>query len=204
MKFTKCIPVLTLAIGLAATGCSEKRTTSSTTVTDSDLERAIQSRLNETPELNKVKVSANASKNEATISGTVASEALRTKATELAKAASPNLVLTDKIDVKPTELTRNEYTEDMARDARTKAKANGEKVGNSVDDAWIHTKVTAKLMTDSSTPATKINVDVDNGVVTLRGDVKSRDAKTEAERDAKSIDGVKRVNNRLQVSTAEK
>jgi osmotically-inducible protein OsmY len=59
-------------------------------------------------------------------------------------------------------------------------------------------------MTDSSTPATKINVDVDKGVVTLRGDVKSRDAKTEAERDAKSIDGVKRVNNRLQVSTAEK
>jgi osmotically-inducible protein OsmY len=181
--------------------CADKQTTS-TKITDADLERAIENRLNEAPQLNKLKVSANAAKNEATLSGTVATEALRTRATELAKAASPNLVLTDKIDVKPVELTRNEYTEDMARDSREKARANGDKVGTSVDDAWIHTKVSAKLMADPDTPFTKINVDVDNGVVTLRGDVKSREAKSEAERLAKSVDGVKRVSNRLQVRTA--
>jgi len=188
--------------GLFTGACSNTQTTS-TKVTDTDLERAIQSRLNESRELNKLKVSANAAKNEATISGTVATESLRTRATELAKAASPNLVLTDKIDVKPTELTRNDYTESMARETRAKATANGEKIGNSVEDAWLHTKIAARLMGDSATPATKINVDVDDGAVILRGDVPSAEAKSEAERVARTVDGVKRVTNRLQVRASK-
>ena len=90
----------------------------------------------------------------------------------------------------------------MARDARERAKSTGDKIGNSVDDAWIHTKIAAKLMTDSDTPSRKINVDVVNGAVTLRGAVNSEVAKKEAERIARETDGVKKVTNLLKIQAS--
>ena len=91
------------------------------------------------------------------------------------------------------------YTEEQARDEREKAKANKETVGQSLEDAWIHTKLVAKLITDSQTPERKINVDVVDGAVTLRGQVDTAEGKTEAERLAKDTDGVKSVKNELKV-----
>ena len=118
----------------------------------------------------------------------------------MAKAARPGLQVTDKIDVKPKEISRSEYTEAMARDAREKAKTMGDKIGTSIDDAWIHTKITSKLIGDSETPAHKINIDVVNGVVTLRGEVNTQTAKDEADRVAKDTEGVRRVQNLLKVT----
>ena len=91
------------------------------------------------------------------------------------------------------------YTEEQAREEREKAKANKETVGQSLEDAWIHTKVVAKLITNSQTPERKINVDVVDGAVTLRGQVDTAEGKTEAERLAKDTDGVKSVKNELKV-----
>jgi osmotically-inducible protein OsmY len=120
----------------------------------------------------------------------------------LAKSSRPGLSVTDKIDVKPVEVSRSEYTEDMAREARQKAESAGDKIGRSLDDAWIHTKILTKFATNSDTPALKINVDVMDNVVTLRGSVDSTTAKMEAERIAKETDGVKKVNNMLRVKAS--
>ena len=87
--------------------------------------------------------------------------------------------------MKPTEISRSEYTEEMAREAREKAKTAGDKIGTSINDAWIHTKITSKLISDKDTPARKINIDVVDGVVTLRGEVNTTTAKDEADRIAK-------------------
>jgi osmotically-inducible protein OsmY len=103
------------------------------------------------------------------------------------------------IEVKERELSRSEYTADHARREVEKARANQETVGDSIDDAWIHAKVVAKLITDRDTPERKINVDVTDNVVTLRGWVDTPEAKQEAERLAKETEGVKRVNNQLKV-----
>jgi len=118
---------------------------------------------------------------------------------DLAKAAKDGLIITDKIDVKPLEVSRSEYTEEMARQAREKATSAGDTLGKSIDDAWIHTKIANKLISNSETPARKINVDVVDGVVTLRGVVETATAKVEAERVTKTTDGVKRVRNLLKV-----
>jgi osmotically-inducible protein OsmY len=63
------------------------------------------------------------------------------------------------------------YSEEQAREEREKAKANKETIGQSLEDAWIHTKIVAKLIGDADTPERKINVDVVDGAVTLRGTV---------------------------------
>jgi len=103
----------------------------------------------------------------------------------------------------PAATPTPKYTEEQAREEREKAKANKETIGQSLEDAWIHTKLVAKLIGDTKTPERKINVDVVDGAVTLRGDVDTAAAKAEAERVAKETDGVKKVTNQLKVVPAK-
>jgi osmotically-inducible protein OsmY len=187
-------------------GCSRTGSTTSANapaaMSDSDLKNAVQSRLNADADLNaaKLDVDADAKNNTVTLKGTVPTESARLRAVELAKSSGPNLAITDKIDVKPAEISRSEFTEDMARDTRAKAKTSGDKLGNSINDAWIHTKIASKLISDKNTPARQINIDVVDGVVTLRGSVETATAKEEADRVAMGTDGVKRVRNLLKVT----
>src|SRR5262249_10036260 len=125
---------------------------------------------------------------------------MRSRIVEMARAAQPGLIVEDKINVKPREMTRSQYTPEMARTEVERARAHRETVGGTLDDAWIHAKIVAQLIGDRDTPERKINVDVDNNVVTLRGTVDSVPQKEEAERIAKETDGVKRVINQLRVS----
>jgi len=196
--------LLALVVGLAGCSTTPVETTSTTkpTMSNSELERAIKSKL-ETDNMLKaadLDVDADVSRNEATLSGTVGSQALRTKAVELAKSAHAGLIVTDKIDVKLREVSRAEYTEEMARTERERAKGYGETIGDTLDDAWIHTKIVTKLIGDPDTPERKINVDVVNNMVTLRGTVNTAEQKAEAERIAKATEGVKGVKNMLKVS----
>ncbi len=200
-------PTILISLGfLILAGCSQTGNTTSANVasgtSDSDLKQAVQTRLNSNPDLTaaNLDIDADAKNNTVTLSGTVPTEVLRTQAVEMAKAARPALQVTDKIEVKPKEISRSEYTDAMARDAREKAKTMGDKIGTSIDDAWIHTKITSKLIGDSETPAHKIHIDVVNGVVTLRGEVNTPTAKDEADRVAKDTEGVRRVRDFLRVT----
>jgi len=198
--FLMVLGVLTL-IGCAT---STKPTETASGPSDADLERSIKTKLASDPTIptGVIDVSANAAQNEATLSGTVDTEDLRTRVVELAKSSTPNLVVTDKIDVKPPEVARKDFTEDMARDTRKKAKEVGNQIGSSLDDAWIYTKIVAKITANRGTPAFKINVDVSNQSVTLRGEVESVPAKTEVGRIAENTEGVKHVSNLLRVKVS--
>jgi osmotically-inducible protein OsmY len=102
----------------------------------------------------------------------------------------------------PAPTATPKYSEAQANEERARAKVNKETVGNTLEDAWIHTKIVAQLIGDTKTPERKINVDVVNGEVTLRGTVNTLEAKTEAERIAKETAGVKKVTNQLKVAPA--
>jgi osmotically-inducible protein OsmY len=200
-----------VAFGLILTACAPAESIDTTNkpgmkMADSELGDKIKARFDSDAQLKaaNLSVSADADKNEATISGVVETQSLRTKAVSLAKETSPGLILTDKIAVKPRELTREQFTEERAREVREKARRTGEKLGDSLDDVWIHTKLVAKFLGDSDTPGRKINVDVVNNVVTLRGNVDTAEQRAEAERIARNTDGVKRVVNQLKVGGASK
>lgn len=192
---------------LSLSACSQERGPSASTeptMTDSDMEKAVEVKLNsdEAVRMARIGVDADADRNAVTLTGDVESEAVRSRAVELAKSARPGVVVEDKIDVKPRELTRDEYTEEHARAERERAKQSNETVGSSIDDAWLHTKIVSKLMANSTTPERKINVDVNNNVVTLRGTVENPQQKAEAERVARETEGVRQVNNQLKVAAA--
>jgi hyperosmotically inducible protein len=193
-----------LTLGMVACDSTTETSTSQPKMSDSDLKTAIKAKLDGDAQLKAadIDVSADAEKNAATLSGTVESQALRTRAVEYARAAHAGLIITDKIDVKPRELTRADYTQENAIEEKNRAERYGDKLGDSLDDAWIHTKIVAKLIGNADTPERKINIDVVNNVVILRGTVETNEQKMEAERVAKETEGVKSVKNMLKVKSA--
>jgi hypothetical protein len=93
--------------------------------------------------------------------------------------------------------------EDYNKDKDTfgqKAKDLGDKVGSSVTDGWLWVKTRGALVAASDVTSTDINVDVNNGVITLRGTVPSADQVKKADAAAKGVSGSKGVQNQLKVA----
>lgn len=85
---------------------------------------------------------------------------------------------------------------------RGEAKNAGAAIGSGIEDGWIHFKVRGALALVDDLRDSTINVDVDNNVVTLRGSVANAAQKAKAEAEAKKIDGVKSVTNKLEIKAA--
>ncbi len=71
--------------------------------------------------------------------------------------------------------------------------------GTQVDDAAITASVKAKLAADGDINPFNIDVDSNEGVVTLQGRVAKEEARTKAEQLARDTDGVTRVINLIKV-----
>ena len=71
--------------------------------------------------------------------------------------------------------------------------------GTQVDDAAITAAVKAKLAADGDINPFNIDVDTNEGVVTLQGRVEKEAARSKAEELARETDGVKRVINLVKV-----
>ncbi len=72
--------------------------------------------------------------------------------------------------------------------------------GQVVDDATITAKVKAALLADSDISGLKINVDTAQGVVRLKGEIKTFALRKKAEEIAKGVAGVKSVDNQLVIT----
>jgi len=82
---------------------------------------------------------------------------------------------------------------------------SSQSVGAQFDDAGIKAKVKAKLAKDVRlSTLTNIEVNSTNGVVTLAGQVPNRFDKMKAEEVTRTVEGVARVNNELQVENPER
>lgn len=96
---------------------------------------------------------------------------------------------------------------DATRDDRTTGTAGS--MGRAADrladaDPAITMKIQAQYANDAVVKSTDINVDTNDGVVTLKGQVDTRRERDAAEQIARSTEGVKRVVNQLTVSTASR
>lgn len=75
-----------------------------------------------------------------------------------------------------------------------------DKVENKIDDAAINVSVNTKLAADSELSAIKVNVDVKNGKVWLKGTAPNSQAKSRATDLAKQVNGVLAVENQLVIN----
>ena len=77
----------------------------------------------------------------------------------------------------------------------------GRTAGRNVDDATISASVKTRLIAEKASNLTRIDVETTNGVVSLNGVVQSSQQKARAEDLARHVDGVRGVNNNLQISS---
>jgi hyperosmotically inducible protein len=71
--------------------------------------------------------------------------------------------------------------------------------GNAISDSAVTAKVKTALLADDNVKGLKIDVDTNNGVVSLSGTADTQANMARAETVAKGIEGVKSVQNRLTV-----
>jgi len=77
----------------------------------------------------------------------------------------------------------------------------GKTAGQNVDDASLTASVKSTLVADKAANLTRIDVDTNNGVVSLNGVVESAQQKARAEELARRVDGVRGIHNNLQISS---
>jgi len=92
-------------------------------------------------------------------------------------------------------------TEQEAKQAGNYVENKTENAAQAIDDAAITTALKGKFVLDDELKAHDINVDTVNGVVTLTGAAPSQPAIERATTIAKTVDGVKDVQNQLTVKT---
>jgi hyperosmotically inducible protein len=196
----KTAALVVVAMACLTSACTkEPDTRAEERLTDEGLQQIVKTRLQSDSNVRRLnlEVDADAEHKAVELKGLAYTERQRTRAVELARSARPDIAVQDKIDVKPYDSPRDLFDDDMMVDVKADATKMGDKVGDSLDDGWLHMKVVSKLIADSKTPERSINVDVANNVVTLRGAVASPEIRAQAESVAKSVDGVKDVKNRL-------
>ena len=118
-----------------------------------------------------------------------------------AASPTPTAVTNANTNTAPTREAYERDKERSDREAREEARRSGRTVGTGANDAWLWVKTRFDLAAVDDLRDSTINVDVDNGVVTLTGTVASAAQKTKAEQSAKSVEGVKSVRNQLKVAS---
>ena len=157
----------------------------------------------------------------AKLTGTVATEADRRKATQLATipgiARVENQLVVDLAATRGTAGTMKskakegaEKTKEGAEKIGEKTKAGAEKVidktkeglsktGELITDGWITTRVKSKFIGEDLLKNSDINVETADHVVTLRGTVMSAAGRARAVEQAKEVEGVHQVVDHLAI-----
>ncbi len=99
-------------------------------------------------------------------------------------------------------MSRTDFDRDKDRYA-TEAKSAGSKIGTGANDIWLWSKTKAALATVNDLRDSTINVDVDNGVITLNGTVGTKEQQQMAVKAANEIEGKTSVKNNLQVKAGD-
>lgn len=104
-----------------------------------------------------------------------------------------------------TNANRAPTKEDVEKNRSTyekQAKDAGRTVGKGASDMWLWVKARYDLAAANDLRDSTINVDVDNGVITLTGTVATQDQLKKADAIAKAVEGQKGVQNKLKVAAA--
>jgi osmotically-inducible protein OsmY len=127
-----------------------------------------------------------------TLRGEVENEQERRRAVEIAQNTDGAARVEDHLRVTGAIATTGREREDEPRDRETETRATQ-------PDGWVTTKIQAKYFMDGDVRARDINVDTNNGIVTLRGTVRSEGERRQAVALARNTDGVRDVQDQLTV-----
>ena len=184
----------------AKDGSRDERRSFGTTVSDASIAAAVKSQLLWNENTSGLQIDVDVMRGEVTLSGKADSEASKELAGRIAETTDDVRAVENRLKV-DTSLAKNRSdieadAEELGDEVETAANDAGE----AVNDAWITTKVKSALLWNSNVPGSRIDVDAEDGVVTLEGKVDSEAQEELAVRIADDIKGVREVRSKLQVS----
>lgn len=135
----------------------------------------------EQADLKGVTVTEDADKNTVTLGGTLHSEDAKNRAADVAKSAAPDRTIANEISVQPVG-------------DESQAKAVQSNLDDGIENNYKAALIASRLNKQS------IHYDAKNGVLTLKGSVKTQQQKVEAQQLASKIPNVQQVVNQLDVN----
>lgn len=157
-------------------GCASTRTVGEQ-IDDSGITTKINTKLAADPEVNPFNVDVDTLDGVVTLRGEVEKDSAKEEAEEIAR--------------------NTEGVREVRNEIRVVSAA--EEDDERYSDAWITTKIKSKLTGDPQLNPFNIDVDTQDGNVTLSGKVKDDASRNEAEKLARNTKGVEDVDNQLQV-----
>jgi len=155
------------------------------------LEDRIEFRLQTNDQVKKYDIDAEVDdKGVATLSGDVATAAQKAQAETLAKIEGVTRVVNN-IEIDP----------DADKTLAERAKNGLNRAGEKISDGWITTKVHWFFMGEDLLEGSDINADTKDGVVTLKGTVKTEAGRKRAIALTSDVDGVTRVVDQMKIGS---
>lgn len=164
-------------------------------VNDANVTAQVKSRLLWNATTEGLRISVTTRDGIVTLSGTVDSEAKRSRAIQIARDTQGVHKVIAELEVKPTE--------SLVDKARKHARQSFNTTKRVVTDSWITMKVYSSLAFESGIDTNRIQVNTHNGVVTLSGTVRSEVEHQRILETTRSIVGVKKVLDKLQFALRE-
>jgi len=211
------IPTIAVALFLAGPAATPpafaKPAKTAAPKSDKALDTRIEHRIHRDAVLKKYKIDVAVDRGVATLSGSVPTEADRTKATHLATVPGvtrvDNQIVVDANAARKTTGTAGkveqktkegaEKTKDTAGKVVDKTKEGVSKTGEAITDGWITTRVKSKFLDESVLKGSDIHVETNDHVVTLTGTVPSTAARARAVEQTKEVEGVHRVVDKMAI-----
>jgi hyperosmotically inducible protein len=206
-KLIRC-SVLLLGTMAAATPASAQATRNATELmNDAWITTQIHAKFFLDPDIKGRDINVDTTAGVVTLRGEVHSPAEHNQALAKAKATEGVKRMVDKLVVTPgdrpiTADIRDKAAASLPRDkeqAKAQARTAADRVGKEISDTWITTQVEAMYFLDREVKGMQISVTTKGGVVSLAGTVDSDTARQKAIADARSIEGVTQVVDKLVV-----
>lgn len=174
--------VLVVTLALVAVACSQQQ------IDDAAITSSIKTKYAAEPNTSALKIIVETHQGVVTLAGTVPTQAEKAKAEEIARATGGVASVVNQIEVNPNTISTTNIEQKVDQAAKT--------VGEGINDTATLTRIKAKFVTEGILGT---NVDVKEGVATLKGEVTNAVVREKAEALTRSTEGVRSVVNQLTV-----
>lgn len=206
-KLIRCMVLMLAATAIAAPVRAQAARDTKAIMNDAWITTQVYAKFFADPDIKGRNINVDTTAGVVTLSGEVHSAAEHSQAVAKAKGTDGVKQVIDKLAVTPgdrpaTADIRDKVAATLPRDteqAKAQAKTAAQRVGKEISDTWITTQVQSMYFLDREVKGMQINVTTNAGVVTLAGSVDSEAVRQKALADARSIEGVKQVVDKLSV-----
>jgi len=210
-KLIRRIAILVAVLALPAPVFTQTARDTTTVVNDAWITTQVYSKFFMDPDIKGRNIRVDTMSGVVTLTGTVQSGAERNQAVAKAKTTDGVKQVVDKLSLtqaekplpSPPHEKNSKSAADNAEQVKAHAKSVADRVGKEVSDTWITTKVQAMYFLDRDVKGMNIDVTTKDGIVTLTGTVASEATRQKAVADARSIEGVGQVIDKLTVKSAK-